>query len=121
MSNHPSPTGLEEDAIILYTSDSVIDILGYTPDEVVNRSAWDFFPKDELPYAKKFAQKKVTMDKAAVLAYCKVMHKDGEWIGCECCFSIVYDVMIVCTSIYKQGLSSESECMRRPLEMCAND
>ncbi|KAK5167070.1 uncharacterized protein LTR77_007800 [Saxophila tyrrhenica] len=106
---------LEDDAAILYTSDSIIDILGYTPDEVVGRSAWEFFPKDELPYAQKFHQKKVTMDKAAVLAYCRVRTKDGEWIGCECCFSIVYDVMIVCTSIYKRGLSSQKRALEAPV------
>lgn len=49
------------------------------------------------------------MDKAAVLAYCKVRDKQGGWVGCECCFTIVYDVMIVCTSIYKQGLASQSK------------
>lgn len=49
------------------------------------------------------------MDKAAVLAYCKVRNKQGDWTGCECCFTIVYDVMIVCTSIYRQGLASQSK------------
>lgn len=91
------------EAHILYSSDSVIDILGYTPDEIVNRSAWEFFSKDELPEAQEFHRKRVTMDKAAVLAYCNVMSKSGDWINCECCFTIVYDVMIVCTSIYQRG------------------
>lgn len=49
------------------------------------------------------------MDNAAVLAYCRVRGKDGYWVGCECCFTIVYDVMIVCTSIYSQGLNSLSK------------
>lgn len=100
---------LTPEAHILYSSDSVIDILGYTPDEIVNRSAWDFFDKNELPYAQEFHQRKVVMDKAAVLAYCDVLSKTGQWVGCECCFTIVYDVMIVCTSIYKRGGKSESK------------
>ena len=49
------------------------------------------------------------MDKAAVLAYCAIQNKDGQWVGCECCFTIVYDVMVVCTSIYKRSMQSESE------------
>lgn len=49
------------------------------------------------------------MDKAAVLAYCRVKDKQGKWVGCECCFTIVYDVMIVCTSIYMKGTNSERE------------
>ena len=102
-------TDLSENATILYSSDSVIDILGYTPDEIVHRSVWDFFPPEELPFARSFHQKRVFMDKAAVLAYCRIRDKQGQWVGCECCFTVVYDVMVVCTSIYKQGFKSERE------------
>lgn len=99
------------EARILYSSDSVIDILGYQPDELVNRSCWEFFPEDELPYAQSFHQKRVSMDKAAVLAYCRMKSKTGEWVGCECCFTIVYDVMIVCTSVYEKSERSDSELL----------
>ncbi|OQO02707.1 hypothetical protein B0A48_12236 [Cryoendolithus antarcticus] len=106
---------LTPNARILYSSDSVIDILGYTPDEIVNHSAWDFFHKDELPYAKKFHERKVNMDNAAVLAYCSVKTKKGDWVGCECCFTIVYDVMIVCTSIYQRGGKAEGRALAAPI------
>ena len=53
------------------------------------------------------------MDTAAVLAYCNVLAKDGQWITCECCFTIVYDVMIVCTSIYQRGGKSESKWLKQ--------
>ncbi|KAF2774439.1 hypothetical protein EJ03DRAFT_6654 [Teratosphaeria nubilosa] len=106
---------LTPDARILYSSDSVIDILGYTPDEIVNHSAWGFFPKDELPYSQAFHQKRVVTDKAAVLAYCNVRAKDGGYVTCECCFTIVYDVMIVCTSIYRRGLASDKRRQEAPL------
>lgn len=94
---------LTPEASILYTSDSLIDVLGYTPEEIAGRSCWEFFPQDELPYARMVHQKRVTMDNAAVLVYCNVKSKSGEYIGCECCFTIVYDVMIVCTSCYRQS------------------
>lgn len=110
ITNTPPPSDLSPDARTLYTSDSVIDLLGYTPDEIVNRSCWDFFSQDEVPYARKYQQAKVSMDKAAVLAYCSVRNKEGDYIGCECCFTICYDVMIVCTSIYQRGDNSQSEC-----------
>lgn len=49
------------------------------------------------------------MDKAAMLVYCKVQSKDGQWVGCECCFTVVYDVMVVCTTIYRSGMKSHSK------------
>lgn len=114
---HPSPhtryshafLDLTENATILYSSDSVVDILGYTPDDIVNRSAWEFFDLKELPVARDFHKKRVVSDKAAVLAYCRIKNSEGQWVGCECCFTIVYDVMVVCTSIYTRTPQSESK------------
>lgn len=106
---------LSPEARILYSSDSIIDVLGYTPDEVVDRSVWDFFPPEELPYAQHIHQKGIAMDKAAMLSYCRVRNKDGNWVGCECCFTITYDCMIVCTSIYQNGLPSQKRALEAPI------
>ncbi|KAF2489320.1 hypothetical protein BU16DRAFT_178580 [Lophium mytilinum] len=106
---------LSQDAKILYSSDSIVDILGHTPDEVVNKSCWDFFHPEELPLARKLHSRGVDLDKAAVLAYCRIQNRQGEWIGCECCFSVVYDVMVVCTSIYRRGESSQKRAVEAPL------
>lgn len=100
---------LSTDARILYSSDSIVDVLGYTPDEVVNHSTWEFFPPEELSYARKVHKRGIAMDKAAVLSYCRVRNRRGDFIGCECCFTIVYDVMIVCTSVYRWGMESQSK------------
>lgn len=107
-------TDLTPDARVLYSSDSIVDVLGWTPDEVVNRSCWEFFCEDELPFAQAFHKKGVQMDKAAVLSYCRVRNKEGQWTGVECCFTVVYDVMIVCTSIYRRGLPSQSTSLLSP-------
>lgn len=99
---------LSDEARILYSSDSIVDILGHTPDEVVHRSVWDFFHPEELPIAKAQHSRGVRLDKAAVLSYCRLRNRQGEWVGCECCFSVVYDVMVVCTSVYRNGMQSQS-------------
>jgi PAS domain S-box-containing protein len=107
---------LSQDAKILYSSDSIVDILGHTPDEVVNKSCWEFFHPEELPLARKLHSRGVDLDKAAVLAYCRIQNRQGEWIGCECCFSVVYDVMVVCTSVYRRGESSQSTYIKSPYQ-----
>ncbi|KAJ4291798.1 hypothetical protein N0V90_009693 [Kalmusia sp. IMI 367209] len=106
---------LSADAHILYSSDSIVDILGHTPDEVVNRSVWDFFHPDEVPVAKQLHNRGVKLDKAAVLSYCRIKNRQGDWVGCECCFSIVYDVMVCCTSVYRQGMNSQKRAAEAPI------
>jgi hypothetical protein len=61
-----------------------------------------------VPIARKLHSRGVHMDKAAVLAYCDLISREGDWVNCECCFSVVYDVMVVCTSVYRRGMASQS-------------
>lgn len=96
------------DARILYASNSVTDILGYDPGEVVNKSSWEFFHPDEIPFAKAIHGRGIHLDKAAVLNYCQLRSKRGHWIGCECVFTVVNDVLIGCTSVYREGERSLS-------------
>jgi hypothetical protein len=49
------------------------------------------------------------MDKAAIMAYCRIQNKADRWVGCECCFTIVYDIMVVCTSIYHRDGKSDGK------------
>jgi PAS domain-containing protein len=110
--NECSPlTDLSDDAHILYSSDSIVDILGHTPDEVVNRSVWQFFHPEEIPLAKAHHSRGVRLDKAAVLSYCRLKNRQGDWVGCECCFSVVYDVLVCCISIYRHGMQSQSKLL----------
>ncbi|RMZ73506.1 pas domain-containing [Pyrenophora seminiperda CCB06] len=106
---------LSDDAHILYSSDSIVDILGHTPDEVVNRSVWHFFHPEELPLAREQHSRGVRLDKAAVLSYCRLRNRQGDWVGCECCFSVVYDVLVCCTSIYRHGMQSQKRAVEAPI------
>ncbi|GKT50207.1 aryl hydrocarbon receptor nuclear translocator [Colletotrichum spaethianum] len=67
-------------AAILFVSDSVFDILGYTPQEVQGKSCFDFFHPDEVPFARSVHSRGVLLDKAAVLHYVRIMSRDGQWI-----------------------------------------
>ncbi|EXJ68944.1 uncharacterized protein A1O5_07876 [Cladophialophora psammophila CBS 110553] len=94
---------LSQDARIRYCSDSVEDILGYFPHEVTGRSCWDYFHPDEIPFARAIHDRGISLDKAAVMNYCRIRHKDGHWVGCECVFTVVHDVLVASTAIYRRG------------------
>lgn len=100
-------TDLSLDARLLYVSNSIVDILGYQPNEVVGKSCWEYFHPDEIPFARAIHGRGVQLDKAAVLNYCQIKNRDGRWVGCECVFTIVHDVMVGCTSIYKNGTTTQ--------------
>ncbi|KAL9049949.1 MAG: hypothetical protein Q9162_006921 [Coniocarpon cinnabarinum] len=106
---------LSPECRILYSSDSIVDVLGYSPEEVVNRSCWDFFHPNELPLAKQKHEHGVALDKAAMLNYCLMKSNDGNYIGCEVVFTVVYDVLVGCTSIYRRGLKSHKRATEAPV------
>lgn len=83
--------------------------MGYSTQEVIGRSCFDYFHPDEIPFARSVHGRGVQMDKAAVLNYCRIRGKYGNWIGCECVFTVVYDVLVAATSIYRRGMKSQSK------------
>ncbi|KAI1433646.1 hypothetical protein GGR50DRAFT_695888 [Xylaria sp. CBS 124048] len=105
---------LSSDANILFASESVVDILGYQPHEVQGKSCFDYFHPDEIPFARSVHNRGVLLDKAAVLHYARIMSKDGRWISCECCFTVVHDVLVASTSIYRWGKKSERRAIEAP-------
>lgn len=62
---------LTSSATVLYASDSIEDVLGYEPEEVVGRSCFYYFHPDGLPFARDRYGQSIHFDKAAVLAYCR--------------------------------------------------
>ncbi|KAI0380091.1 hypothetical protein F5Y04DRAFT_106100 [Hypomontagnella monticulosa] len=105
---------LSPDANILFVSESIVDILGYQPQDVQGKSCFDYFHPDEVPFARSVHSRGVLLDKAAVLHYARIMSRDGQWISCECCFTIVHDVLVACTSIYRRGARSERRAIEAP-------
>ncbi|CAG8973842.1 hypothetical protein HYALB_00005587 [Hymenoscyphus albidus] len=105
---------LSENANILYASDSIVDILGYLPHEVVGRSCFDYFVEHEIPSARSIHNKSVELDKAAVLHYATIKGKDGRPVYCECVFTVVYQVLVACTSIYRNDVTNERRALEAP-------
>ncbi|OOQ83133.1 hypothetical protein PEBR_36626 [Penicillium brasilianum] len=90
-------------------------VLGYQPPEVLNRSCWDYFHPQELQFARSVHGRGVRLDKAAVLNYCSIRHKNGSWVGCECVFTVVYDVLIASTTVYDRGRGSQKRAIDAPI------
>ncbi|KAL2189514.1 hypothetical protein L209DRAFT_677724 [Thermothelomyces heterothallicus CBS 203.75] len=105
---------LTPDANILFASDSIVDILGYQPDEVRGKSAFEYFHPDEVPFARSIHSRGVLLDKAAVLHYARILAKNGPWVSCECCFTVVHNVLVASTSIYFKGERSERRARDAP-------
>lgn len=99
---------LSLDARIKYCSDSVEEILGYKAQEVRGKSCWEYFHPEELPFAKAIHGRGLDLQKAAALNYCRIKHKDGTWRACECVFTVVHDVLVASTAIYKYGAKAQS-------------
>ncbi|CRK11467.1 hypothetical protein BN1723_001799 [Verticillium longisporum] len=85
---------LSLEANILFASESIFDILGYHPREVQDRSCFEYFHPEEVPFARSVHNRGVRLDKAAVLHYARILSRDGEWVSCECCFTVVHDVLV---------------------------
>lgn len=75
------------------------------------RSVFDFFHPDEVPFARSIHSRGVLLDKAASLHYVRILSVGGRWVSCECCFTVVHDVLVACTSIYRRGEKSERRAM----------
>ncbi|KAJ6088743.1 hypothetical protein N7486_010004 [Penicillium sp. IBT 16267x] len=95
----PFPTcNLSRDASIRYASESIQVVLGYQPHEVLNRSCWEYFHPQELPFARSVHGR-----------------GDGSWVGCECVFTVVYDVLIASTTVYGRGKGSQNRAVDAPV------
>jgi hypothetical protein len=105
---------LGPDAKILFASDSITDILGYHPSDVQDKSCFEFFHPEEVPFARSIHSRGVLLDKAAVLHYVRIRSRDGDWVSCECCFTVVHDVLVACISIYQGGEKNMKRALEAP-------
>ncbi|BFZ53814.1 hypothetical protein PYCC9005_000845 [Savitreella phatthalungensis] len=105
---------------ILYASASITDVLGYQPENVIGQSTFDYFHPDDLPMALHQHRDYVELDRASVLSYVRVRNSDGEWMSCECVFSIAYDVIVAATTIYdRDSERSQGRALAVPVVQAA--
>jgi hypothetical protein len=92
---------LTPEAKIMYASESISDILDFEPHEVIGKSWFECFHDNDTPNFRSIHSESVYLEKAAVIHYARIKKKDGQFQDCECVFTIVHDVLVSCTSIYR--------------------
>ncbi|KAI9646997.1 hypothetical protein NHQ30_004998 [Ciborinia camelliae] len=105
---------LTSEANILFVTESISEILGYEPEDVMGKPWFEYFDKnnDDTPLARQATSQGVHLEKAAVIYHAKIQHKDStpenpHFVTCECVFTVVHDVLVACTSVYNDPNESE--------------
>lgn len=72
-------TVISPDGTILYESPSIDRILGYTPEEMIGRNAFDFVHPDDLPRIMGIMGRALSIPGGSAIAEYRFRHKDGPW------------------------------------------
>ncbi|KAK9753051.1 hypothetical protein K7432_017995 [Basidiobolus ranarum] len=82
---------------ILYLSDSVYEVLGYWPDELIGKSGLAFIPEEEVSGANTFILYQEINDSITTLFYSHCHTKDNKVIPIEaaasCCYNMITAVI----------------------------
>jgi PAS domain S-box-containing protein len=70
---------LEPDGRVRFASPSVRRVLGFSPDEMVNRSVFDFTPTEDAEYVRSLLGRALRPEREAQAALLRVRARSGEW------------------------------------------
>ena len=90
---------LTPEAHILYLSESVSEVLGYAPSELIGRPAYSILHPDEIPSIRLVHASGVRGDKVAVMINMRMLHKQNRWVDVECVFNMCYDVVVASNTL----------------------
>lgn len=94
-----------QEARWLYMTGSVTELLGFEPKELIGRSSLELVHPDEFPRVKKLHYDTIQLDKAAVLVYLRLRHKDPYkgYILCGISRTVVHNVLVGSVSFASPG------------------
>ncbi|KAG1780650.1 hypothetical protein EV702DRAFT_732311 [Suillus placidus] len=94
-----------EDARWLFLTESVSDLLGFEPRELIGRPALELVHPDEFSQVKQMHYDTIREDKAAALAYLRLKHKDPfkGYILCAVSRTVVHSVLVGSVSFATPG------------------
>ncbi|KAG8880383.1 hypothetical protein FRB98_005144 [Tulasnella sp. 332] len=77
-----------------YASPSVVDVLGYEPEEIVGMTPFEIIHPDELATAGNAFYDALHLDRAATVGFLRFKHKDGEYRACRATWTVVTDCVV---------------------------
>ncbi|KAF8955948.1 hypothetical protein BDZ97DRAFT_1764230 [Flammula alnicola] len=94
-----------QEAKWLFMTDSVQDLLGFEPHELIGRPSLELVHPDEFPRVKQLHYDTIQQDKAAVLVYLRMKHKDPYkgYILCGVSRTVVHNVLVGSVSFASPG------------------
>jgi len=94
-----------EDVRWVYASPSVSDLLGFEAHEIIGRPALELVHPDEFPQIRQLHYSTIKQDKAAVLAYLRMRHKDPTkgYILCGVTRTVCQNVLVGSVSFASPG------------------
>lgn len=68
--------------IYQFLSDSIEDVLGYTPADLLGKSCYITFHPDEIPVLIDIHRRAVVGEGTAAVTYMRLRHASGEFVAC---------------------------------------
>ncbi|KAK0487739.1 hypothetical protein IW261DRAFT_637044 [Armillaria novae-zelandiae] len=94
-----------QEAKWLYMTDSVVELLGYEPHELYGHPSLELVHPDEVNRVRKLHHDTIKADKAAVLVYLRMKHKDPYkgYVLCGVARTVVHNVLVGSVSFASPG------------------
>ncbi|KAK0221561.1 hypothetical protein IW262DRAFT_1374867 [Armillaria fumosa] len=94
-----------QEAKWLYMTDSVVELLGYEPHELYGHPSLELVHPDEVNRVRKLHHDTIKADKAAVLVYLRMKHKDPYkgYVLCGVSRTVVHNVLVGSVSFASPG------------------
>lgn len=74
-----------------YVSNSSTEITGYTPEELINKSHWDFIHKNDLPKLQEYHNSSIKHLQTGIITY-RYRKKDGSYIWLESTSKAIFEI-----------------------------
>ncbi|CAK9783186.1 hypothetical protein CC85DRAFT_263927 [Cutaneotrichosporon oleaginosum] len=84
----------ERNAVMVYVSESIAEILGYEPGDLVGKTSYLIFHPDEIPLLREIHFFALQHEKVGCIMYMRLLHQRGFYVDCAVTYSTVYDLTV---------------------------